>query len=155
MAEEGVFLKRGGALWPADPVAGEIMRGLGQGKLCLVGVRVPRSIKQNRWIHWFLTKVLDNTDRFHDLEDLRDFLKIRSRMFRLRIMPDGSTVLELQSVSFGSMDQLIFQRVVNRWLWIVEHEILPDIDDTALRNEILLEITDDREAAFRVWRRPD
>lgn len=155
MAEEGVFIKKGGALWPADPVAGEIVRSIGQGKLCLMGARVPRSIKQNRWIHVFLTKVLDNTDRFRDLDDLRDFLKIRSKMFRMRPMPDGSVVLELQSVSFGSMDQIVFQRVVNRWLWIVEHEILPDIDDIALRNEILMEITHDQGAAFRVWRRTD
>lgn len=141
MAEEGVFVKRGGALWPADPVAAEILRGIGQRKQCLVAIRVPRSVKQNRWIHALLTTVLNNTDRFADLADLRDFLKIRSKMFRLRIMPDGSTVLELQSIAFGSLDQLQFNRVVNRWLWIVEHEIIPDIDDASLRAEILAEIT--------------
>lgn len=141
MADEGVFLKRGGALWPADPVASQIMRSIGQGKRCLCGVRVPRSIKQNAFIHALLTRILDNTDRFKDLDDLKDYLKVRSKMFRLRVLPDGSTVLELQSVSFGSMDQLQFQKVVNRWLWIVENEIIPDIDDAALRAEILAEIS--------------
>ena len=134
---QGVFVKRGGALWPADPVAHDLVRSFKQGKRVLCDVTAPRSPKQNAFVHALLHEIVQHTDRFKDIDDLKRFLKIRSRMYKLRVTPDGSTVLELESTAFGSMDDTRFQRVWNRWKDIIKAEVVPDIDDRALRLRIL------------------
>jgi hypothetical protein len=137
---EGAFIKKGGALWPTDPEARAILMSLGQGQQAMVSLRVPRSIKQNRFIHGLLHEVVKHTDRFYDVDDLKRFLKIRCRMYHLRNMPDGSVVLELQRTDFGALDHVTFQRVWARWAYIIRTEILPEIDPEALRTTILSEI---------------
>ena len=140
MPAEGAFVKRGGALWPTDAEARAILRSLKQGGQAMVSVRVPRSIKQNRFVHGLLHELVKHTDRFYDVDDLKRFLKIRTRMYHLRNMPDGSVVLELQHTDFGAMDHVMFQRCWERWRYIIRTEILPDIDDELLRTTVLSEI---------------
>jgi hypothetical protein len=103
-------------------------------------VRVPRSVKQNRFVHGLLHEIVKHTDRFYDVDDVKRFLLIRTRMYHLRVMPDGSVVLELQHTNFGAMDHIQFQRVWARWLWVIRNEILPEIDPDLLRTTILAEI---------------
>jgi len=140
VAAEGAFIKRGGALWPTDPESRAILRSLKNGGQAMVSIRVPRSIKQNRFVHALLHELVKHTNRFYDIDDLKRFLKVRSRMYHLRTMPDGSVVLELQHTDFGAMDQVMFQRTWERWRYIIRTEILPDVDDDALRTTILAEI---------------
>jgi hypothetical protein len=140
MPLEGAFVKRGGALWPTDPEARALLRSIGQGKMAMISIRVPRSIKQNRFVHGLLHEIVKHTDRYFDVDDLKRFLKIRTRMYHLRTMPDGSVVLELQHTDFGAMDHVQFQRVWERWRYIIRTEIFPDIDEELLRTTILAEI---------------
>lgn len=141
---QGVFIKRKGALYPADPVAGDLLAGIADEKLVLCDVTTPRNPKQNAFIHALLSEIVKHTDRFKDIDDLKRFLKLRSRMYHLIVIrhSDGSesTALELQSTAFGSMDQTQFARVWNRWKDIIRHEIIPDLDDQALRMQILEQI---------------
>lgn len=140
MAAEGAFLKKGGALWPMDPEASAIVRSLKQGQMAMCSVRVPRSVKQQRFIFALLHEIIKHTERWYDVDDLKRFLLIRTRMYHLRVMPDGSVVLELQRTNFGAMDHVQFQRVWARWRYIIRTEILPEIDDEALRTTVLAEI---------------
>jgi hypothetical protein len=140
MPAEGAFVKRGGALWPTDPESRAILRSLKQGGQAMVSVRVPRSIKQHRFVFALLHEIVKHCDRFYDVDDLKRFLLIRTRMYHLRTMPDGSVVLELSHVNFGAMDQVMFARCWERWKYIIRTEILPDIDTEALRTTILAEI---------------
>lgn len=135
-----VLVKRGGGFFPADPISEEYAARTKDGAQVLAEVTKPRSPKQNRFVHAALGEVLKHTDKFHDIEDLKRYLKIRTRMFTPVVMPDGAVILELQSVAFGSMDQFAFQRIWNRWRWVIVNEILVGIDPDEYEASILAEI---------------
>lgn len=135
-----VLVKRGRGLFPADPLSEEYVNAIPDGKQVLAGVTRPRSPKQNRFVHALLHEIIKHTDQFRDVDDIKRFLKIRTRMFDVVVMPDGSVLLELEKTDFGSMDQIAFQRTWKRWAWVIKNEIVPGLDEEALRERILEQV---------------
>ncbi len=135
-----LLVKRKGGFFPADPVSEEYAAQTKEGAQVLAEVTKPRSPKQNRFIHSALHEVLKHTNKFRDIEDLKRYLKIRSRMYHVTVLPDGTVALEVPSIAFGSMDQYAFQRIWNRWKWIIINEILIGVDPEELQETILAEI---------------
>jgi hypothetical protein len=135
-----VWVKRGRGFYPADPLSAEYARNIPEGKQVLADVTRPRSPKQNRFVHALLHEIVKHTDEFFDVDDIKRHLKIRTRMFTTVVLPDGRIVLELEPTDFGSMDQIAFQRVWRRWVWVIKNEIVPGLDEEALRERILEQI---------------
>jgi hypothetical protein len=135
-----VWVKRGRGFYPADPLSAEYASGIPEGKQVLADVTRPRSPKQNRFVHALLHEIVKHTDEFFDVDDIKRHLKVRTRMFTTVVLPDGRIVLELEKTDFGSMDQIAFQRVWRRWAWVIKNEIVPGLDEEALRERILEQI---------------
>lgn len=135
-----VFVKRGKGFYPADPVTEQYAAQTSEGTHILATVRKPRSPKQNRFVHALLGEVIKHTDRFADVEDLKRFLMLRCRMYELVAINDGRFVISFPSLKFGSMDQFEFQRVFDRWKWVIVNEILIGVDPIVLETTILSEI---------------
>lgn len=139
---QGVWVKTAaGHFAPGDPVAKQIADQVKTGQRVVADVRKSRYPKHNAFVHCLLQEIVDNTgSRFLDIDDLKKFLKLRSRMYDVHVLSDGTMALELEKTDFASMDQLAFNTVWKRWAWILRTEVVPDIDIEALRERILEQI---------------
>lgn len=128
--------REGSHLVPVDAISAEEIAELPAHDL-LVTVRTPRSVKQHRLAWALADKVADSCDWLHDRSDAMDYLKLRAHHVRIVVEPSGRTVLLPKSISWASLPQPAFNRFFNRIVWLVCNEIVPGIEEKALRDELL------------------
>lgn len=133
---EIVMRKRGRRLEPVDPMSEEDMDHLPADRDLLVSAKAPRNLRQHRLAWALAQKLAEACDYLHDREDAMDYLKIRAKHVRMIAEPSGKVHLIPRSIAFGSVDQVKFSRLFNRMVWVVCNEILPGLDEGALRAEI-------------------
>lgn len=136
------FVKRNGALWPADGAAREFLDELPDRKEVLVTVRRVRSAVHHRWFFSLLRHVVDQTDDFGSEEELLDAVKLATGHVERRMMLDGRMWLAPRSISFAAMGQDAFRRFVDRALFVLNRAL--GIDCEALVREVE---ADQKEAA--------
>jgi hypothetical protein len=133
-----VFVRRGGALVPADDHAREIMEGVKDGQSVMVSVRKVRNPRQHRLAWALAQKVSEAVEWLHDREDAMDYLKIKARHVRMIVDPrTGEVTLTPKSIAFASCPQETFNRLFDRMCWIICNEVVPGMDESALRAEVL------------------
>lgn len=133
---DALWIKRGGGLFPADPVTAEMLDGVGQGQTAVTDEPKRRRNPQfHKLMMSILHKVVEHTaPRFADIDDLMFELKLRTGMFK-EIDTRRGVRLVPRSVSFASMSEQQFQRVSDRWLYIISTEIMPGVDPESLLHE--------------------
>lgn len=115
------FVKRGGALIPADFAAEELLASLHEGREVILTVRKARSPAHHRWFFALLRKVVDNTDnRWADEEDLLDDLKLAvGHVSRRTNLLTGEVCLVAKSINFASMTEHPFRRFRDRCVYVL------------------------------------
>jgi hypothetical protein len=129
--------KQGGRLVPVDDMSAEEMARLPVNKDLLVTVRAPRNLRHHRLAWALAQKLSDACDFLPDRESAMEFLKLKARHIRLIHDALGRTHILPRSISFAAMDQAAFTRLFDRMVWIVCNEIIPGLEEKALRAEIL------------------
>ena len=113
------FVRRGNALYPVDVHADEFLASLPEGKEMLVTIRRPRSPHHHRWWFALLHKVVSNSERWNDEEELLDVLKIAVGHTKPVELLDGTIYRLPKSISFSSMGEDVFQRFTKRALYVL------------------------------------
>jgi hypothetical protein len=136
--KEIAVIRRGNTLVPVDDMAAEEIGRLREGKEALITVRVPRNARHHR-LAWALAhKLAGMVNGLHDDEDAMTMLKLRCRHVDYFADPlTGKVQIIPRSINFASLDQTAFSRLWDRMTWVVCSEIVPGLDEEALRREIL------------------
>jgi hypothetical protein len=83
-----------------------------------------------------LQTVLEHTHpRFADIEDLMDWLKLKSGMVKEIEVRPGLVKVKFKSVSFASMDERKFKAVSEQWRSIICAELMPGTNPETLLDE--------------------
>jgi hypothetical protein len=131
-----LWIKRGNALIPADPVTEDIIAEIKNATF--VSTSAPRNRRNpqfHRLMMAVLQKVVEHTaPRFADIEDLMNYLKLKTGMVKA-VEWRGYSRLVFRSVSFASMSEQQFRRVSDRWLYVISTEIMPGVDPETLLEE--------------------
>lgn len=125
--------RRGNTLVPADPVTEDMLEAAPVGKPIFTSQpKARRNPNHHKLMFMILAKVVENTDRFVDVEDLLIWLKLRSGMIRQIGTWRGTAAIVPVSIAFESMDQIRFKRVYDRWMYIIQTEVLQGVDPESL-----------------------
>lgn len=137
MSIEIPMRRDGNHLVPADQVAAEMMVEVPTNTGVMVTVKVPRNLRQFR-LAWALADLVSKSvDFLPDRETAMDWLKIKSRHVRMIHDPvRGTTVIVPKSIAFQSLDQTGFRRVLDRMIYVTITDIIPGLDEGALRAEL-------------------
>jgi hypothetical protein len=131
------FVKRRGALWPADFAAEEFMERVGEGKEIMVTPRKARNPKHHRLLFAMLRKIVDNSDQWASESELLDNLKLATGLAEIRVnLLTGKPYAVPASISFAAMDQVKFAAWFDQAVSILAMRVLK-IAPSALRDEIL------------------
>jgi hypothetical protein len=124
-------------LFPVNEISDDELRELSQDKDLLVTIKTPRNPKQFALAWALAQKVSEACDWLHDKDDAMDWLKIKSR--HVKMIQDPKTqkvVIVPKSIAFASLSQDVFKRVLDRMIWVTVNDIVPGLDESALRHEI-------------------
>ena len=134
---EVVMHRRGLALYPVDPASEELSMKVTSERPVMANVYQPRNAKFSAMVHAVLWKVVQNSDDFDTVDELKKYLKVRSKMFSMYagVNPytgKPQTFMQLDSVALHAMDEIEFKGVWDKWLAIILTEVLPGIDPDVL-----------------------
>jgi hypothetical protein len=133
---EIIMRRRGSALVPVTEIDAEAIASIPEGKDVFVTPKHRRNPKHHR-LAWALAEKLSEMCDFNDREDAMDFLKIKARHIKMIMDPrSGHVEIVPKSISFASLDQQAFSRIFNRMVWVICNEIVPGLEETALRREV-------------------
>ena len=131
------MVREGNHLVPIDEMSSEELARIPLRQQVLVTVRVPRNIRQHRLAWALATKVAEACEWLHDREDSMAWLKIKARHVRyIHDHRNGETQIIPKSIRFAALDQMSFDRIFRRMVYVTVTEIIPGIDEAALRAEI-------------------
>jgi hypothetical protein len=124
-----LWIKRGGGLFPADPVTEGMLASIGQDQTVTTDEpRRRRNPDFHRLMMAGLSEVVANTHpRFADVDALLDWLKLKSGMVDQVMVHEGIVYLKFKSISFASMDQEKFKAVSEQWREIILEEFGIDV----------------------------
>jgi hypothetical protein len=132
-----IAMQRSGArLVPVDQFSTEDLLRIPPDRDVLVRVSSPRNMKLMRFMWALADKVADACDGLHDKDDAMDMLKIKAR--HVKYIADPRTgAMQIVPKSLAKTDGAALSRLANRMVYIVCSEIVPSLDESALRAEIL------------------
>jgi len=131
------MVREGNHLVPVDEMSAEELARLPLRQQVLVKVTLPRNLRQHRLAWALATKVAEACDWLHDREDAMNWLKIKARHVRyLHDHRNGETQIVPKSIRFAALDQTGFDRIFRRMVYVTITEIIPGLDEAALRAEI-------------------
>jgi hypothetical protein len=115
------WIKQGNSLRPGDIVTEDMIATFKNGATVFTDQpRRRRNPDFHRLMMAGLAEVVANTyPRFADVEELMDYLKLKSGMVDEIDVGDGRVCLRFKSISFASMDQIKFKAVSEQWREIV------------------------------------
>jgi hypothetical protein len=135
--DEMAMVREGNHLVPVDQMSAELLATIPQKTQMLVKATQPRNIKQFRLAWVLAAKVAEACDFLQDQEDSMDYLKMKARHVRYIVdHHNGETTVVPKSIRWAALDQAGFTRIFNRMVHVVITEILPGMDEGALRAEI-------------------
>jgi hypothetical protein len=132
-----VFRKVLGHLVPVDEPALALMKKAKPGELLIVEARRPRNILHHRKLFALLNLVVDNTDRYPDVETLLFALKIATGHCEIFPGADGKReFIKPKSISFESLSQDEFEPLYDRFVNVIVSQIIPGTGKQALLDEV-------------------
>ena len=131
------FVKRPSGLVPGDAAAAEAFSKMRDGKGYLVNLWAPRNPKHHRLLFAMLNLVVENTDKWPDVETLLADLKLETGLFEARInLLTGMPYAAPASIAFSSMDQARFDEWFAKAVDVLATRALRVAPET-LRAEVL------------------
>jgi hypothetical protein len=112
--ESRAFIRRGNTLVPADVHAEDLFEGIKDGKKVLIRIWSPRNIDHHRKLFAILNCVCENSEKWNDVEELLQVVKIATGYVTVVQGLDGDIYRIPKSISFASMPQDQFNRFFNR-----------------------------------------
>ena len=127
----------GNKLVCTSPISEEMIQEVPLNKELLVAVKAPRNTRQFK-LSWALADIVSKSVEFlQDRESAMDWLKIKARHVRMIHDPrTGKTAIVPKSISFASLSQEGFRRVLDRMIYVTITEIIPGLEEGALRAEL-------------------
>lgn len=120
-----------------DDAASDFLKRLKPGQEFMAEARLPRNLKAHRWLFKLLQIVVENCDRYPNVETLLFALKIACGLCDPFPSADGKTVfMRPHSISFESMGEDEFAPLRERFVRIICEQIIPGTDSDALRAEV-------------------
>lgn len=122
------FRKSGHGLFPSDDHTMEWLDEVTSGVDIVGDLRVPRNARNHRHMFAILGEAAKNIDGFASVDDLLEFLKLETGMYKVRAAgtktrSDGTTIniqtITYESLNFESMDEVRFKRVKERFLYVL------------------------------------
>src|ERR1700691_5225038 len=131
------MVREGNHLVPVDEMSAEELTKLPLKTQVLVKVTMPRNLRQHRLAWALATKVAEACDWPRDRDDAMSGLKIKPRHVRyIHDTRSGEMQIIPKSIRFAALDQTGFDRVFKRMVYVTVTEIIPGLDEAALRAEI-------------------
>lgn len=133
-----IFMRRtlGNRLEPVDDIGREIVSKIGPGG-CAVEIRLPRNLAHHRKYWALVNLIYQNQSRYRSNDELSDAIKVMIGHAQTVTMKNGATFQIPKSIAFHKMDQADFDDFYNRVIKLVCEEIIPGMDEGALRGELL------------------
>lgn len=137
MSIEIPMRREGAHFVPVDAVAADMFNEVPTNTGVMVTIRVPRNLRQFR-LAWALADIISKSvDFLPDRETAMDWLKIKARHVRMIHDPIRNvTAIVPKSIAFASLDQVGFRRVLDRMIYVTTTEIIPGLEEGALRAEL-------------------
>lgn len=134
---EMMMRKVNGRLETVDAVSADEFSRVSATKELLVTIKAPRNPRQHRLAWALAQKIAEACDFLFDADDAMNWLKIKARHVRMIHDPrTGQVAIVPKSIAFASADQATFSRIFNRMVYVTCTEIIPGLDESALRAEI-------------------
>lgn len=132
-----IAMRRSGArLLPVDDHSAEDLIRVPADRDVLVKIVSQRNMKLLRFLWALAGKVADACDWLHDKDDAMDELKIRARHVKYLVNPTTGEV-RIVPKSLTKMDGAALNRLANRMVHVICRDIVPGLDESALRAEIV------------------
>lgn len=124
-------------LFVLNEISAEDLAALPGEKELIVTARTSRNPKQLA-LAWVLAKIVaDACSWLPDKEAAMSWMKLKARHVRMIQDPRTGKVEYIpMSIAFASLDQTSFNRVFNRFIWVVVNLIIPSMDEGKLRKEL-------------------
>lgn len=123
-------------LQPIDDLGRERLRKIKLGDLVTADIKQPRNVRRLQLYWALIQKVYENQQRFKSPENLSDALKVYVGHCEALKLRDGTIVQAPKSIAFANMEEPEFAMFLDRVIDVVATEIIPNLDRTALRDEL-------------------
>lgn len=131
-----LFVKRGGALHPADAVAQEAFDRIPDGTVVELSITRPRNERQHR-LYWALLGICiemqPGPNRFPNKDVLHETLKVATGYY-VTYKIGNRDAIKILSTSYESMDQQAFREYFDRVADLMCKHILPGMEAGDLKD---------------------
>lgn len=143
MAVDIPMRRDGGHAVPVDAIAAEeFANAVADRSEFMATCRRARSIKQHRWAWALAQKVAEAHPDLLDRDQAMHLLKLKARFVAVVVDPTNNRIhLIPKSIAWDKCPQEVFNRLMNRFVYIVVSELIPGMDEGDLRNEIEAMVT--------------
>ena len=127
----------------ADETARDYLRKIKQGATVTAEIVKPRSVQNHRRFFGMLGVVFATCGDWNSPEELLTELKFRVGLVDKQLVTDRKTgeviaeIVKPQSISFAAMEEDEFRAFVDRCIKVICEDMVPGLDDTVLREEVL------------------
>lgn len=136
MCKRGAWRVDESGLFITQAISEDDFRELPTGKDLVVrahGARSPEQLAKA----WVLAQKIADATWLHDKYDAMEWLKYKAHHFKWITDPTtGECVAKTKSIAFESLSQELFNRIFNRYVYVTCSEIIPGLDNTALRKSV-------------------
>ncbi len=123
-------------LFVTQAISEDDFRELPIGKDLVVRARGARSPEQLAKA-WVLAQRISDATWLLDKYDAMDWLKYKAHHFKFIINPTtGECMMRAKSIAFESLSQEMFNRIFDRYVYVTCTEIIPGLDNKALRKSV-------------------
>ena len=119
-------------LFGCDQTADEELKHLATDEVAWAEITTPRNIALLRYL-WAIAQKLSDGGLYDDKNDAMDDLKIRAKFAQFEYA-NGRVIIKPKSLSKRRGD--VLSRLADRFVYIVCHDLLPDMPESELRKEI-------------------
>jgi len=81
-----------------------------------VEIKKKRNYEFHKKFFALISIVFENQETFEFIDDLREYLTIKSGYYRKVVMPNGYEQIKPKSISFANMDQLEFNDLYDKFI---------------------------------------
>lgn len=136
MATE-LFMRRAlGTLRPVDAAGEEALRSMRGDEVVHVTIKRKRNERFHRKWWAIVQAVYPHQDLYPTPRTLNNAIKAATGLAKTYTLPDGRILIDVESISFASMDEAEFEQWAERAIAFVCAHILPKIDRRDVEREV-------------------
>lgn len=113
---KAIFTKKINSLVPASSEAEELLKKLKLNTLVTVEIKKSRNLKNHRRYFSLLKLVINNQEQYDNTEELLIAIKLRLKMYDVKVGLTGKPFPLLHSINFSKMGELEFKSFFDKTL---------------------------------------